>query len=248
MSFIDLTDKKYGEMYKVNCLAAKTICDVCLEKRARFIYVGSVDAISGGDGKISEPENYYPEKIRGGYGQTKAEASKYILGKIRENPDFSAAIVLPSAVIGINDFKPSAVGKVVCNVILRKPEFGIHGGYNFVDVSDVCKAILTLSFGKERGQYIISGENVTVETLYRKLNVLSKRKTRPIILPTFLVVPFLPFTKVLNKITLKSLSEPHDYSCEKAKRELGFSPTPLDETLAETVKWFTSALDKKSLS
>ncbi len=243
-ALIDLTDKKKEETYKVNFLAAKKICDVCFSKKdVRFIYVGSVDAIAKtGDGKISEPDGYFPEKIEGNYGKTKAMATNYVLGKMKENESFPAAIVLPSAVVGINDFKPSAVGKVFADTLSGKPEFGIKGGYNFVDVEDVCRVILTLCENKKRGQYIVSGENVSVREVYGKINAVTGRKSRPIIIPTGLVYLFLPFVKVLNKITLKSLSEPHDYDSSKAKKELGFIPTPIDETFEKTVKWFERSM------
>ncbi len=239
-ALIDLTDKKREETYKVNFLAAKKICDVCFSKKdVRFIYVGSVDAIAKQDsGKIAEPDDYFPDKIEGNYGKTKAMAAKYVLGKIKENENFRAAIVLPSAVVGINDFKPSAVGKVFADTISGKPEFGIKGGYNFVDAEDVCRVILTLCENQKRGQYIVSGENVSVREVYGKINAVTGRNSRPIIIPTGLVYLFLPFVKVLNKITLKSLSEPHDYDSSKAKKELGFVPTPIDETFEKTVKWF----------
>ena len=239
-ALIDLTDKKKEETYKINFLATKKICNVCFAKKnVRFIYVGSVDAIAKhGSGKISEPDDYFPDKIEGNYGKTKAMAAKYVLSKIKENEDFSAAIVLPSAVVGINDFKPSAVGKVFADTLSGKPEFGIKGGYNFVDVEDVCRVILTLCQNQKRGQYIVSGENVSVREVYGKINAVTGRKSRPIIIPTGLVYLFLPFVKVLNKITMKSLSEPHDYDSSKAEKDLGFTPTPIDETFEKTVKWF----------
>ena len=54
--------------YQFQCLAKKNV---------RFIYVGSVDAIAKhGSGKISEPDDYFPDKIEGNYGKTKAMAVK----------------------------------------------------------------------------------------------------------------------------------------------------------------------------
>lgn len=245
---IDLTDKKIEESYRVNFLSAKNICDVSLEKKAgKFIYVGSVDGIyrEKDAGIISEPADYYPEKIEGNYGKNKAAAMKYILGKIKENPAFNAAVVLPSAVIGINDYKPSAVGKVIIDTLSKKPEFGIPGGYNFVNVTDVCKAIFTLSDTFLRGQYILSGESVSVEELYGKINRIKGFSKRPIMIPTFLATLCIPFVKVLNKITLKALSEPHEYSFERAKSDFGYSPTPIDEVFEEIVKWYENNYDLK---
>ena len=237
---IDLTDKKTEETYKINYISTQKICDICIEKKVKkFIYAGSVDGIyKESDGMIFEPEDYYPDRIEGNYGKTKAAAMKYVLEKTRENPNFRAVTVLPSAVIGINDFKPSAVGKVILGVLSGKPEFGINGGYNFVDVTDVCEAIHTLSYSDLCGQYILSGTNVSVRELYEMINKIKGFSKKPIIIPTRLVSLFLPFIKVLNKITLKSLSEPHNYSFEKAEKDFGYMPKNIEDTLKNTVLWF----------
>ena len=157
---------------------------------------------------------------------------------MREDKDFPCAMVLPSAVIGVHDYKPSAVGGVIQKVLSGGAEFGIPGGYNFVNVRDVCAAIYTLCQNDLRGTYILSGEDVSVKELYEAINRKKGYRRRPIILPLWLVRPFVPFTRVLNKITLKALCEPHNYSYAKAARELGYSPTPFDKTLDEVIAFF----------
>lgn len=243
---IDLSNKKKQQCIDINYNLTRLITDVCIEKKvAKYIYVGSVDGITReGDGEICEPEGYYPEKIEGNYGKTKAMACAYVLQKIKENPDFNCAIVLPSAVIGINDFKPSAVGKIVLDVLCGKAELGIKGGYNFVDVRDVAKAIYDLSQTQLRGQYIISGRSVAVEELYHKINEYKGFKKKPIIFPTWLAKIACPFVKVLSKITIKALGEPHEYSSAKASRDFGYQARPFDETIKDTIDWLEKNKEK----
>ncbi|MBQ8885746.1 MAG: NAD-dependent epimerase/dehydratase family protein [Clostridia bacterium] len=238
--FIDLAGKSWAECYKVNYLLTKTLTDLCEKKRVKkFIFAGSVDGIyrTGKESVISEPEDYYPEKLAGNYGKTKAMAMAYLKHRIAENPAFNAAMVLPSAVIGVNDYKPSAVGKVLLGVLNGKAELGIPGGYNFVDVADVCNAIFTLFKTDRRGEYILSGHDVTVKELYMHVNRIMGWKKRPIIFPTFVAKLASPFVKMLNKETIRALNDPHNYSFEKAARELGYQPTPIEKTFENTVKW-----------
>ena len=238
---IDLTDKRAAETERVNVELTKRICDVSREQGvARFLYIGSVDGIkkAENDAIITEPTRYDPTAVAGHYGQSKAKAAAYVCEQMAQYPDFSAAIVLPSAVIGVHDHKPSAAGKIIRDTLRGKVELGIDGGYNFVDVIDVCRVIVRLAHGRERDSYIVCGEAVTVKELYERINRQTGARRRPIILPTWLVRLFLPLIPMLNKITLKALSEPHRYSCEKAQRELGFTPTPLDDTLRDTIAWF----------
>ena len=238
--FIDLTDKMIEETYRINLQMTQIILDVCLEiKVKKFIYIGSTDAIAKEDSVvICEPSDYYPNRIEGNYGKSKAETSHIVLDAINTNPDFNGAIVIPSAVIGINDYKPSAVGKIIDGIIRGNPEIGIKGGYNFVDVEDVCRVILLLSFNDKRGQYIVAGESIGVKDFFVKINTYLGIKRTVFILPTFLVKLFLPFISSLNKITLKALNETHDFSCERLQKELGFIPTPIDETVGNTIEWF----------
>ena len=238
--FIDLSDKKCEETFRVNVGLTQKVLNASLKKSVKkFIFIGTTDAIvRNGEEVIAEPDDYFPDKIEGNYGKSKAEASRVVLDAIKNNPEFNAAIVIPSAVIGINDYKPSAIGKIICGIINGRAEIGIRGGYNFVDVEDVCRVILSLSLNDKRGQYIVSGEAVEVKTLFERINSLLGIKRSIIILPTLLVKLLLPFIPQLNKITLKALRETHNFSCDRARRELGFIPTPFDITLENTIEWF----------
>lgn len=245
---IDLTNTKREECHQINFGATKTICDVCKEKGARFIYTGSVDGIYRSDknAEINEPEDYFPEKVMGNYGQTKAMAMKYVLSQMKNNPNFNCAMVLPTAVIGINDYKPSAVGRIIKSTIDGGKQVGMKGGYNFVDVQDVCSAIYTLCHNDKKDQYIISGQNMTVKELFEFINDYKNLKQKPTIIPTWFAKLMLPFIKSLNKITIKSLTEPHNYSCKKAKDELGLVSTPIENTLKNSINWFEKQKKKNA--
>lgn len=243
-SLIDLTDSRWEETYRTNVQAANLLCDVCRTVGvARYIYAGSVDAIpKTGESVMTEPNSYAPNLVDGHYGRSKAMATQYVLDSMAACPEFSAAVVLPSAVIGPHDYKPSAIGGVIRGVLSGGPEFGIAGGYNFVFVEDVCAAIFTLCHNSCRGQYILSGENVTVEEMYAHINRQMGFRRRPIMIPLPLVRLCLPFVPVLNPITLKALQDPHNYSCQRAVRDLGYVPTPFPEALEATLVWFKKSL------
>ena len=236
---IDLSNTKADETDRVNNFGTRLICDICRQKKvSRFIYFGSVDGIAKNGGVIDAPESYFPELIEGNYGKSKAAAAQYVVDSINADPGFNAAILLPSAVIGLNDYKPSAVGKVVLDTLLGKAEFGIRGGYNFVDVRDVCTAAIALVHSSARESFIISGHSVSVAELYEAINRARGFRRKPILIPLPLVKLFMPFIKVLNPITLKALTEDHDYSYKKSELLLGYTPRPFEKTLHDTLVWF----------
>lgn len=235
---IDLQNKLKEQTYNVNFSSVKLCADACKEKGAKLVYIGSVDGIyrTGEEEQIIEPENYYPENMKGNYSQTKAMAMKLIHDKIIAGENIS--MIMPSAVIGINDFKPSEVGKIIQGIIKGKAEFGLKGGYNFVNVIDVCKAIYSACHSEVNGEYIISGTDVTIKEFYKKINETLNIKKRPIILPDFIIYLALPFVKMLNKGMVKALKDSHNYSSEKAKKELNYEISDIDQTIKETVEWF----------
>ena len=240
---IDLTNKKKDEMYKTNYLLTKNICDICLKKNVKkFIYVGSVDAIYREKtiDEIGEPQDYYPDKMIEMYAKTKAMASKYVLYTIKDIINFNCAIVLPSAVIGINDYKPSAIGKVILDSINGKKEFGMKGGYNFVDVIDVCRVIYKLAGNDKTGQFIVSGHDVSVKEVYGYINKFMGFKKKPIIIPTCIIWLCVPFVKVLNPVTIKALQDNHYYNNSKIIKELNIVPTDISTTFENTIKWFVN--------
>ena len=247
---IDLTDKKQDLLYSVNYLGAKTITDVCLKLNVKkYVYAGSVDGIyKPSDVLITEPDSYPTDNLIGGYAKTKALATGYVKDVISRNPDFNGAFVLPSAVIGENDFKPSAVGRVILNVISNKAEIGLKGGYNFVAVSDVVKAIYKLANSSIRDGFILSGESVDIKQFYGYINKVINRNAKPIILPAFVAKMAMPFVKILNKITLKALSDPHNYSNKKASDALGINFLSAEDSIKKATEWFVankSLFDKK---
>ncbi len=244
-ALIDLTNKKWDEMYRVNYLLTKNICDICRGVGVdKFVYVGSVDAIfNSGEGEICEPEDYFPDKISDGYGKTKALACKYVLDTIKNHPKFNAGIILPTAVLGINDFRPSEAGKIIRGTLNGKAQFGIKGGYNFVDVLDVCRGILALLCSESRGQYIISGENVSVKELYLAIDEYKGLKKRPIILPTVIAIAAIPFVKTLTKMMIEVLQTERNYNGKRAQAELGITPTAFIDTLRATVDWHEGRIE-----
>ncbi len=242
---IDLTNKEKEQMYNINYVSVKEISQACIDNKAkRLVYIGSVDGIyrTGDEKEIVEPREYFPDKMQDYYGYTKALAMQHIHDLIKENKNIS--MIIPSAVIGINDYKPSAIGKVILSCIKGKAEFGLNGGYNFVDVLDITKSIYTASHSKNVGEYIISGWNLTIKEFYAKINTFLGLKKKPIIIPDFMLKTCMPFVKVLNKVTIKALKDIHDYSSLKASKELNYSPIDINDTIKNTVDWFNFNIDK----
>ena len=239
--YIDLSGKHTAETYRVNYDLTKVLADLCRAVGvAQFIYFGSVDGIAkdGDATPISEPSFFDATPICGDYGKSKAMAMEYVRSLMEQDPAFPAVMLLPSAVLGVHDYRPSPIGNVLRGILRGKAEFGIKGGYNFVDVIDVAEAVVSACERNARGVYILAGENISVGQLYLLANQTLGIKRSPILLPTFVAWLAMPFVPVLNPVTLRALREAHNYDSSAAKRDLGYAPRSFTETLAATLTWF----------
>ncbi len=240
VGFVDLSGKHAEETYRVNVELTKTITDAALAAGvAEFVYFGSVDGIAktGDATPICEPAVFDATPISGHYGKSKAIGMEYVRGVMAAHPDFSATILLPSAVLGVHDYKPSPVGNILYGILAGKAEFGIPGGYNFVDVRDVANAVVAACERRARGVYILSGENVGVQELYLAANEAAGVVRRPILLPRWVAWLAMPFVPALNPVTLRALGEPHNYDSAAAANALGFRARPFRDTMRDTMAW-----------
>lgn len=240
---IDIKNNQKEATYNINYLGTIKITDVCLEKRVKkYIYCSSVDAIYKPtiNEVISEPTKMEIDKFKQNYPKSKALATQYVMSIMNDNPSFNVAIIYPSAVIGVNDWKPSYVGKVIQDCLLGKVEFGIRGGYNFVDVDDLALATINLADNNQRGNYIFSGHNVTVFELYETINKMIGKKRFIWHVPMFIVHLAIPFVPYLSRFMLGVILENHNYDSSKAQKDLGFELTPFEVTIRKTIDWFAN--------
>lgn len=237
---IDIKNKNKEQVYNINYHGANLIADICLKKKVRkYVFCSSVDVLEmRKDILIKEPIDINIDEIEGNYGKSKGLATKYVKELIKLHPNFNAAIVYPSAVIGPNDWKPSAIGSMIQDSLKMKMQFGIKGGYNFVDVDDVNDAIINLAESNYREDYILSGEIVSVYKMYELTNQAIGVKRRVPKLPMFLVWLGIPFVPYLSPLVFKLLKTNPEYDCSKAIRDLNYQHTPFEKTIEKTVNWF----------
>lgn len=243
---IDIKNKLQKETNDINYLGTVKVVNASIEKNAkRLIYLSTVDCIykETMDEVVKEPTRMRVEMFNQNYPISKAKATEYVMRKMNEKHNTTIAIVYPSCVFGINDYKPSAIGRVILDSINGKMQFGINGGYNFIDVVDLVKAIITLSKMDNNDSYILSGYNITVRKMYETINkVLGvNKKIRNV--PMFLVKLAIPFVSYLSNFTLKTITENCNYDNSKAVEELGFSLTSFEESMKNTIEWFKENLE-----
>ncbi len=218
----------------------------------RLVYTSSVHALAEPPRGTALDETFAldPDSVRGPYAKTKAEATGLVLAAARKG--FNAVVVFPSGIIGPYDFRPSHMGKFMLDCAQSHLKIYVDGAYNFVDVRDVAQGMVAAAEKGCPGEgYVLAGHEVTVADLIHAIELITgvpgphRRLPFGIVRTAGFLAP--PYYRIRGKqplfttYSLDVIASNCSMSCEKARRELGFYPRPLQQTLEDTISWFIQA-------
>ena len=247
---VSISSGGYEQLRKTNVEGTRNVLAACREAGVgRLVYTSSVHAFTGEcEGTcLTETAAIDPERARGPYDRTKAEATLLALDAASDGLD--VVLVHPTGIIGPYDFRPSDTGAAVLASARGKLHAYVQGGYNFVDVRDVAQGLIAAAAKGRRGEsYLLAGNEVTVIELLRAVQRATGTPAPRLRLPIGFVRAVSPLIPAYYWITrerpifttysLDVISSNCAISHEKAGRELGFSPRPFEHTINDTVQWF----------
>lgn len=239
---------------KTNIDAVRTCLDVAQEQKIEKIVLTSTIVTFGPTlpGEIGNEEmprrtdKYYTE-----YEETKSIAEKEVLRRAADG--LPVVMVNPTRVYGPGQLSEgNALGALIQDYSRGKipflPNKGINVG-NYVLVDDVANGhFLAMEHGRIGERYILGGnENVSLRELFTMIDRITGKKhikipllkPGPMIFSKFLL-RWAKLTGGYPRITpgwMATFMDDWAYSCDKAKKELGYNPVPLDEGLAKTLDW-----------
>jgi dihydroflavonol-4-reductase len=238
-----------GELYESNVGGTRNLLEAARTANVeRVVYTSTVGCVGvPRDGIGDETTPVGLEDMTGAYKRSKFLAEQAALEFAREG--LPVVIVNPTAPIGSHDVRPTPTGKIVLDFLKGDMPAFIDTGLNLVDVEDVAKGhLLAAERGKPGERYILGCENVTLAEILRRLARLTGRKAPAIRLPYVAAYaaglastawanltgsePRVPIDAV--RMARKKMFVSHD----KAKRELGFDPSGVDQALSRAIEWF----------
>ncbi|MBM3708891.1 MAG: SDR family oxidoreductase [Actinobacteria bacterium] len=237
-------------LWDINVSGTKNVIKACFEcKVKKLVYTSSIHAIKEPHEGIiiDETMPFDPESPRGIYDKSKALASIEVLRAAQEG--LHTVIVCPTAVIGPYDFRISYLGQLFIDYCNRKLNIIIDGAYDFVDVRDVASGhILASKNGKNGNYYILSGHRLTLDNLMTILEEITGIAQPKYKLPLWLakitaaIMPaYYKLSNTKPRFTPYSLNTIHSNSYishDKAEKELGYKPRPVEVSIKDTIEWF----------
>lgn len=234
-------------VYSVNVNGTKNIVNLCKKYAVKkLVHISSVHAIPEGEkgSLIKEVSSFHPDAVTGLYAKTKAIASQYVLDATKEGLD--ASIIHPSGIIGPYDLGNGHLTSMIIDFLNHNLTALVKGGYDFVDVRDVTNTILACTEKGRKGEcYIVTNHYFTVQEIINIVANLSNKKMIKTVLPLWFARLTAPLSEVYYKIrkmpplytsySLYTLQSNSNFSHEKATKELGYKPRPIEETLKDTI-------------
>lgn len=251
---VDITGERDKLVWDVNYEGTKNVVEACKRCGVKnLVYVSSVDCIPVGtdNALIRETRTFNQELIEGAYGKSKAAATQYVIDSGDEN--LKCCAVQPSCCIGPNDIYGT---NPVCTMIglYNKGLFPVtlnFGAYNFVDVRDVARGMVAVAEKGRNGEcYFLCGERLTVDEFIKTLAKINGKKPPKIAMGKKALLKLCPaievffklmkWPQVLTPFSINKICENCNFSNEKARTELGYSPMSAEESLRDTVNWLKS--------
>lgn len=246
---VSIVNKQLELLYKVNFEGTKNILSMFEKKHfKRMIYVSSVHAIPELEkGKTIEEVNTFDENlVVGEYAKSKALTSKYVLQKAGEG--LNIVLVHPSGIIGPGDNGNGHLTMMVEDYLNGRLTSRVKGAYDFVDVRDVARGILSACQNGKSGEcYILSGHRVDLNLMFETLRKVSGKKGIINVLPTWFARASAPLAEIYYKLrgkppiyskySLHTIQSNAYFSSFKAEKELAYTKTEFVDTIKATAKW-----------
>lgn len=152
------------------------------------------------------------------------------------------------------DLGPTSAGQTVIDYCQSKIPGVPKGTFAVVDARDVAAGVLSAISNGERGEhYIIAGDQMDFATIYKSLEVLSGVKAPTMKVPVFMMFTLAFFMEIghaiskkpilISMATSKLMVHEFDrtrFNCSKAKKVLGVSFRPVEETFGDEIAYYKS--------
>lgn len=250
---IQLSGDHQGRLFEVNVGGTRNVVQACRSCGVqRLVHFSSIHALDPHprDQLVDETRPLQLDPAALSYDRSKALAEQEVQDGVSRG--LEAVILNPCGVIGPLDFKPSAMGQVVLKLCLGQLPVMIQGGFHWVDVRDVAQAAVSAATLGTAGQrYILAGHWRTLSELARMVARAAGVRPPLATCPTWLARLGAPFSGAHSRLTgrralytsesLRALEGYRQVSQRLARRDLGYTVRPLEQTVEDTVCWFQEA-------
>jgi dihydroflavonol-4-reductase len=245
--------KPVGKVWEMNQRGPLVAVEAAaMEDVKRVVVTSTISAVGTADGRPATEDNPYPEQ---GLGLVYADAKR---GGERESIaagerlGVEVVVVNPAYVLGVpvDRSQPGETStRIVGNYLRGRLPAVLAAAINFVDVEDVADGHL---LAEERGtpgeRYILGGHNRAWAELIDMVAHASGVHHPLLVVPAQVgtisrVRERLGLPGAISAEAFGLMGQDWRFSSAKAKRELGYRPRPLAQTVSATADWYLELIE-----
>jgi dihydroflavonol-4-reductase len=240
-----------GDFHRVNYLGTVNVLTAALDARAERVLHTSTESIltrSRQSGPIAEDQDVPSADVIGPYCRSKFLAERFAFHLARSGAP--VVIVNPTLPVGPGDFGRSPPTQMMLDFCLGKRAAFLDAELNLMDARDIAEGMVrAVERGRPGVRYLLGAENWSIQRVFDHLATLTglpKPKWRvpyPVALAAAYVselvadvvtgrIPAASVTGV--KLTRRRMH----FDASRSLRELGLTPRPVADSMAEAVAWF----------
>jgi dihydroflavonol-4-reductase len=219
----------------------------------RIVFTSSVATlkVAGATAPVDETASLLPREAIGAYKRSKTLAERLVKEMV-QSEGLPAVIVNPTTPIGPHDIRPTPTGRILLDAARGYIPAFVDTGLNFGHVDDIAEGhLLAFERGRIGEQYILGGENRSLQDLLGVIAGLTGRKMPRIKLPRLPLFPLAFGAQAMAHLTGKEPLLTVDglrmsrykmfFTSAKAERELGYRSRPYQEGVSDALAWFRQA-------
>lgn len=249
VSTIDGDAQHRRDIYETNVIGTRHLLR---ESKAagveRFILTSSFSAVGYDldetDRPATEDMGFYPFHRAMPYERTKVLQEHEVLKAVAEG--FDALIITSCAVIGGHDYLPSRMGRTMCKMANNQLRAYVPGGFEFVATKDIVEGhLLGMERGRTGQKYVIATQFLTLDDIFDILEEITGQPRPKYRIPSGVLLPIAEvasaaiyrlnpkFPQLLTPGAIRRLRLRRHADTSKARNELGFVPSRIEEAFAE---------------
>jgi nucleoside-diphosphate-sugar epimerase len=249
VSTIDGNARHKREIFDSNVIGTRHLLKAAARSRVgRVVVSGSFSAFGHDLDDASRPVNetsvLYPFGRTMPYSMTKVLVEQECLRAAADG--LPVVIATSTGIVGPHDYKPSRLGRTLCDFANGRIRFIVPGSHEFVSTRDIVEGHrLAMDKGRPGQSYLFSTEFLSLDRLLSMFAEFAGPQRSYMRLPAGAMLPLAEVASfVLSRVApsmdqrftpgaIRRVRQPRRADCSKATAELGFRPTGIREALAE---------------
>lgn len=247
-ALVTFARKAEDERHRVNVQGTRAVVTSCIDAGVgTLVHTSSVTTVGTPPvGQLADETMRADRSAARGYKLSKILAEDEAMAGAGRG--LRCLIVNPSVIIGERDIRFHA-GQLIRDIKKGRIPFYVKGGMNIVYVGDVAVGMISAAQrGRTGERYILAGENLTHEEIFRRTAALVGgrppfgRLPLPLLRGAATIVEMIsgvlgiepPLTRDMAAVAGRY----HWFSAARAERELVFRPTSFDRTILAAYDWY----------